>query len=116
AQTDGVEIRQYSIIYNLIDEIKLALSGLLDPTINEKIIGNAEVKEVFYISKIGKVAGCMVTDGIVRNNENLRLIRDSIVIHECKLSSLKRFQDEVREVQVSQECGISFQNYQDIKA
>ena len=116
AQTDGVEIRQYSIIYNLIDEIKLALSGLLDPTINEKIIGNAEVKEVFYISKIGKVAGCMVTDGIVRNNENLRLIRDSIVIHEGKLSSLKRFQDEVREVQVSQECGISFQNYQDIKA
>ena len=116
AQTDGVEIRQYSIIYNLIDEIKLALSGLLDPTINEKIIGNAEVKEVFYISKIGKVAGCMVTDGIVRNKENLRLIRDSIVIHEGKLSSLKRFQEEVREVQVSQECGISFQNYQDIKA
>ena len=116
AQTDGVEIRQYSIIYNLIDEIKLALSGLLDPTVNEKIIGNAEVKEVFYISKIGKVAGCMVTDGIVRNKENLRLIRDSIVIHEGKLSSLKRFQEEVREVQVSQECGISFQNYQDIKA
>ncbi|MEC7671016.1 MAG: translation initiation factor IF-2 [Pseudomonadota bacterium] len=116
AQTDGIEIRQYSIIYNLIDEIKLALSGLLDPTINEKIIGNAEVKEVFYISKIGKVAGCMVTDGIVRNKENLRLIRDSIVIHEGKLSSLKRFQEEVREVQVSQECGISFQNYQDIKA
>ena len=116
AQTDGVEIRQYSIIYNLIDEIKLALSGLLDPTINEKIIGNAEVKEVFYISKIGKIAGCMVTDGIVRNRENLRLIRDSIVIHEGKLSSLKRFQEEVREVQVSQECGISFQNYQDIKA
>ena len=116
AQTDGIEIRQYSIIYNLIDEIKLALSGLLDPTINEKIIGNAEVKEVFYISKVGKVAGCMVTDGIVRNKENLRLIRDSIVIHEGKLSSLKRFQEEVREVQVSQECGISFQNYQDIKA
>ena len=116
AQTDGVEIRQYSIIYNLIDEIKLALSGLLDPTVNEKIIGNAEVKEVFYISKVGKVAGCMVTDGIVRNKENLRLIRDSIVIHEGKLSSLKRFQEEVREVQVSQECGISFQNYQDIKA
>ena len=116
AQTDGVEIRQYSIIYNLIDEIKLALSGLLDPTINEKIIGNAEVKEVFYISKVGKIAGCMVTDGIVRNKENLRLIRDSIVIHEGKLSSLKRFQEEVREVQVSQECGISFQNYQDIKA
>ncbi len=116
AQTDGVEIRQYSIIYNLIDEIKLALSGLLDPTINEKVIGNAEVKEVFYISKVGKVAGCMVTEGTVRNKENLRLIRDSIVIHEGKLSSLKRFQEEVREVQVSQECGISFQNYQDIKA
>tara|TARA_Y100000590_G_scaffold452259_1_gene595079 strand:- start:60415 stop:62826 length:2412 start_codon:yes stop_codon:yes gene_type:complete len=115
AEKEKVEIRQYSIIYNLIDEIKLALSGLLEPTINEKIIGNAEVKEVFYISKIGKVAGCMVIEGSIRNNENLRLIRDNIVIHEGKLSSLKRFQEEVKEVQISQECGISFQNYQDLK-
>ena len=115
AQKDEIEIRQYSIIYNLIDEIKLALSGLLDPTINEKTIGNAKIQEVFYISKIGKVAGCMVSDGIIRNKENLRLIRDSIVIHEGKLSSLKRFQEEVKEVQVSQECGISFLNYQDLK-
>ena len=115
AQKDEIEIRQYSIIYNLIDEIKLALSGLLDPTINEKTIGNAKIQEVFYISKVGKVAGCLVTDGLIRNKENLRLIRDNIVIHEGKLSSLKRFQEEVKEVQVSQECGISFQNYQDLK-
>ncbi len=116
AQKDAIEIRQYSIIYNIIDDIKLALSGLLDPTINEKVIGNAEVKEVFYISKVGKVAGCIVTDGVVKNKENLRLIRDNIVIHEGKLSTLKRFQDEVKEVQVSQECGIAFQNYQDLKS
>ena len=116
AQKDEIEIRQYSIIYNIIDDIKLALSGLLDPTINEKVIGNAEVKEVFYISKVGKVAGCVVTDGVVKNKENLRLIRDNIVIHEGKLSTLKRFQEEVKEVQVSQECGIAFQNYQDLKS
>lgn len=116
AQKDEIEIRQYSIIYNIIDDIKLALSGLLDPTINEKVIGNAEVKEVFYISKVGKVAGCIVTDGVVKNKENLRLIRDNIVIHEGKLSTLKRFQEEVKEVQVSQECGIAFQNYQDLKS
>ncbi len=116
AQKDEIEIRQYSIIYNIIDDIKLALSGLLDPTINEKVIGNAQVKEVFYISKVGKVAGCIVTDGVVKNKENLRLIRDNIVIHEGKLSTLKRFQEEVKEVQVSQECGIAFQNYQDLKS
>lgn len=116
AQKDEIEIRQYSIIYNIIDDIKLALSGLLDPTINEKVIGNAEVKEVFYISKVGKVAGCIVTDGVVKNKENLRLIRDNIVIHEGKLSTLKRFQEEVKEVQVGQECGIAFQNYQDLKS
>ena len=116
AQKDEIEIRQYSIIYNIIDDIKLALSGLLDPTINEKVIGNAEVKEVFYISKVGKVAGCVVTDGVVKNKENLRLIRDNIVIHEGKLSTLKRFQEEVKEVQVGQECGIAFQNYQDLKS
>ncbi|MBL6623360.1 MAG: translation initiation factor IF-2 [Rhizobiales bacterium] len=116
AQKDEIEIRQYSIIYNILDDIKLALSGLLDPTINEKVIGNAEVKEVFYISKVGKVAGCIVTDGVVKNKENLRLIRDNIVIHEGKLSTLKRFQEEVKEVQVGQECGIAFQNYQDLKS
>ena len=116
AQKDEIEIRQYSIIYNIIDDIKLALSGLLDPTINEKVIGNAEVKEVFYISKVGKVAGCIVTDGVVKNKENLRLIRDNIVIHEGKLSTLKRFQEEVKEVLVGQECGIAFQNYQDLKS
>jgi len=116
AQKDEIEIRQYSIIYNIIDDIKLALSGLLDPTINEKVIGNAEVKEVFYISKVGKVAGCIVTDGVVKNKENLRLIRDNIVIHEGKLSTLKRFQEEAKEVQVGQECGIAFQNYQDLKS
>ena len=115
ADKDSIEIRQYSIIYNLIDDIKSALSGMLDPTIKETIVGNAKVLEVFYISKVGKIAGCTVTDGIVKNKENLRLIRDSVVIHEGKLSTLKRFTEEVKEVRVGQECGIAFKNHQDIK-
>ncbi len=115
ADKDNIEIRQYSIIYNLIDDIKSALSGLLDPTIKETIVGNAKVLEVFYISKVGKIAGCTVTDGIVKNKENLRLIRDSVVIHEGQLSTLKRFTEEVKEVRVGQECGIAFKNHQDIK-
>lgn len=115
ADKDSIEVRQYSIIYNLIDDIKSAMSGLLDPTIKETIVGNAKVLEVFYISKVGKIAGCTVVDGIVKNKENLRLIRDDVVIHEGQLSTLKRFQEEVKEVRVGQECGIAFKNHQDIK-
>ncbi len=115
AKRDGVEIRYYNIIYNVVDDVKAALSGLLAPETREKFLGNAEILEVFSISKVGKVAGCRVTEGIVRRGAKVRLIRDNVVIHEGDLSTLKRFKDEVREVQTGQECGMSFANYQDIQ-
>ncbi|HXS05803.1 MAG TPA: translation initiation factor IF-2 [Rhizomicrobium sp.] len=115
AKRDGVEIRYYSIIYNVVDDIKAALSGMLAPETREKFLGNAEILEVFAISKVGKVAGCRVTEGVVRRGAKVRLIRDNVVIHEGELSTLKRFKDEVREVQVGQECGMAFANYQDMQ-
>ncbi len=115
AERDGVEIRYYSIIYDLVDDVKQAMSGLLAPTIREIFLGNAEILEVFNISKIGKIAGCRITDGKVERGANVRLIRDSVVIHEGKLSTLKRFKDEVRDVAVGQECGMAFENYQDMR-
>jgi len=115
AKRDGVEIRYYNIIYNVVDDVKAALSGLLAPETREKFLGNAEILEVFTISKVGKVAGCRVTEGVVRRGAKVRLIRDNVVIHEGDLSTLKRFKDEVREVQTGQECGMSFANYQDMQ-
>jgi len=115
AKREGVEIRYYNIIYNLVDDVKAALSGLLTPETREKFLGNAEILEVFNISKVGKVAGCRVTEGSVKRGAKVRLIRDNVVIHEGDLSTLKRFKDEVREVQVSQECGMAFANYQDMQ-
>jgi translation initiation factor IF-2 len=115
ARRDGVEIRYYNIIYNIVDDVKAALSGLLAPETREKFLGNAEILEVFTITKVGKVAGCRVTEGIVRRGARVRLIRDNVVVHEGELSTLKRFKDEVREVQTGQECGMSFANYQDIQ-
>ncbi len=115
AQRDKIEIRYYSIIYEIIDDIKAILSGMLAPTIKETLIGNAEIREVFSITKVGKIAGCMVTQGAVRRGSKVRLLRDNVVVHEGKLSSLKRFKDEVREVKDSYECGMAFENYQDIK-
>jgi translation initiation factor IF-2 len=115
ARRDGVEIRYYNIIYNVVDDVKATLSGLLAPETREKFLGNAEILEVFAISKIGKVAGCRVTEGVVRRGSRVRLIRDHVVVHEGELSTLKRFKDEVREVQTGQECGMSFANYQDIQ-
>jgi len=115
AKRDGVEIRYYNIIYNVVDDIKAVLSGMLAPEVREKFLGNAEILEVFEISKVGKVAGCRVSDGIVRRGAKVRLIRDNVVIHEGELSTLKRFKDEVREVQTGQECGMAFANYQDMK-
>ena len=115
AARDGVEIRYYSIIYNVIDDIKAALSGLLPPTLRETFLGNAEILEVFNVSKVGKVAGCRVTEGKVRRGAKVRLIRDSVVIHEGELSTLKRFKDEVKEVDAGQECGMAFANYQEIQ-
>jgi translation initiation factor IF-2 len=116
ADQQGVEIRYYNIIYDLVDDVKAAMSGLLAPTIREVFLGNAVVKEVFTISKVGKVAGCQVTEGKVERGANVRLIRDNVVIHEGSLSTLKRFKDEVREVPAGQECGMAFANYQDIRA
>ncbi|HUO93562.1 MAG TPA: translation initiation factor IF-2 [Rhizomicrobium sp.] len=115
ARRDGVEIRYYNIIYNVVDDVKAALSGLLAPETREKFLGNAEILEVFAISKVGKVAGCRVTEGVVRRGAKVRLIRDNVVIHEGELSTLKRFKDEAREVLAGQECGMSFANYQDIQ-
>jgi len=104
-----------SLIVALVDDIKAVLSGMLAPEIREKFLGNAEILEVFNISKVGKVAGCRVTEGYVRRGAKVRLIRDDVVIHEGDLSTLKRFKDEVREVQAGQECGMAFANYQDIQ-
>ncbi|EJF96357.1 translation initiation factor IF-2 [Bartonella taylorii] len=116
AKTQGIEIRYYNIIYDLVDDIKAAMSGLLSPEQRETFLGNAEILEVFNITKIGKVAGCRVTDGKIERGAGVRLIRDNIVIHEGKLKTLKRFKDEVNEVQSGQECGIAFENYEDIRA
>ena len=115
AKRDGVEIRYYSIIYNIIDDIKAALSGMLSPTLRENFLGYAEILEVFNITKIGKVAGCRITEGKVLRGNKVRLLRDNVVIHEGTLSTLKRFKDEVKEVVTGQECGMAFENYQDIQ-
>ena len=115
ADREGLEIRYYSVIYDLIDDIKAAMSGLLSPEIRETFLGNAEILEIFSISKVGKVAGCRVTEGRVERGANVRLIRDNVVIHEGKLSTLKRFKDEVKEVQGGQECGMAFETYQDMR-
>ena len=115
AKREGVEIRYYNIIYNVVDDVKAALSGMLTPETREKFLGNAEILEVFTITKVGKVAGCKVTEGVARRAAKVRLIRDNVVIHEGELSTLKRFKDEVREVQSGQECGMAFTNYQDMQ-
>jgi translation initiation factor IF-2 len=115
SKRDGVDIRYYNIIYNVIDDVKAALSGMLTPETRERFLGNAEILEVFNISKVGKVAGCRVTEGAVKRGSKVRLIRDDVVIHEGDLSTLKRFKDEVREVQAGQECGMAFANFQDIQ-
>ncbi|WP_441232846.1 translation initiation factor IF-2 [Bradyrhizobium sp. 930_D9_N1_4] len=116
AKRNGIEIRYYNIIYDLVDDIKKAMSGLLAPTLRETMLGNAAILEIFNISKVGKVAGCRVTDGTVERGANVRLIRDNVVVHEGKLSTLKRFKDEVKEVQSGQECGMAFENYHDMRA
>lgn len=115
ARREGVEIMYYSVIYEITDFVKQVLSGMLSPTRQENFLGNAEIREVFGVSKIGKVAGCLVTDGTIRRAAGVRLLRDDVVVHEGNLASLKRFQDDVREVQSGQECGMSIENYQDIK-
>ncbi len=115
AERAKVEIRYYSVIYDLLDDIKAVLSGMLEPELRETFLGNAEILEVFNISKQGKVAGCRVTEGQVKRGASVRLIRDSVVIHEGELSQLKRFKDDVQEVPMGQECGMSFANYEDMR-
>ena len=115
ANQKGVEIRYYSIIYDLVDDVKAAASGLLSAEIRENFIGYSKIKEVFKVSGVGKVAGCLVTEGVARRSAGVRLLRDDIVIHEGTLKTLKRFKDEVPEVQSGQECGMAFENYEDIR-
>lgn len=116
AERAGIEIRQYNIIYDLVDDVKAAMGGLLAPVNRETMLGNALIKEIFAVSKVGKVAGCLVTDGTVERGQHVRLIRDNVVIHEGKLATLNRFKDAVNVVHAGQECGMSFENYQDMRA
>ena len=115
AKRDGVDIKYYSIIYELIDDVKNLLSGLLKPDVSENITGNVEIREVFNISKVGNIAGCMVKDGYISRKSQIRILRDNIVIHKGIISSLKRFKEEVSEVKTGFECGVMIENYSDIK-
>jgi translation initiation factor IF-2 len=115
AERKRVDIRYYDVIYNVIKEIRLAMTGLLDPVFKENVIGRADIKEVFHVPKIGAVAGCHVTDGHIERNARARLLRDEVVVFEGKLTSLRRFKDDVKEVQAGYECGIGLENFQDIK-
>jgi translation initiation factor IF-2 len=114
AENNGVEIRYYNIIYDAVDELKAAMSGMLTPDKKEEIIGMAEIRQVFRISKIGAIAGCMVTNGFIRRNARLRLLRDNVVVFTGELESLKRFKDDVREVKEGFECGLNLKGYNDI--
>src|SRR5204862_8239569 len=111
----GVDVRYYNVIYEAVDEIKAALSGLLAPERKESVLGLVEVRQVFRISKIGTVAGCYVQEGLVRRSAQVRVLRDSVVIHTGELDTLKRFKDDVREVKAGFECGISLKSFQDLK-
>ena len=115
ADNKKIEIRYYSIIYNLVDDLKLLLSGLLTPLKNEEYLGQAEIRQIFKVSGSGKIAGSFVTDGLIKRNARVRLLRDSIVIHDGVLKTLKRFKEDVKEVKNGFECVISFENYEDIK-
>jgi translation initiation factor IF-2 len=115
AETSGVDVRYYNIIYDAVDELKAAMSGMLTPEKREEVIGTAEIRQVFKVSKIGSIAGCMVTSGVVRRTARLRLLRDNVVIFTGELESLKRFKDDVREVKEGFECGLNIKNYNDIQ-
>ncbi len=115
AQRDGIDIRYHSIIYNIVDDIKAMLEGMLKPALHERMLGNAQILEIFSVGKVGKVAGCRVTDGLVRRGAKVRLLRDDIVIHDGALKTLRRFKDDVREVKEGYECGMAFENYSDLR-
>ncbi|MDP1716655.1 MAG: translation initiation factor IF-2, partial [Burkholderiales bacterium] len=116
AESNGVDIRYYNIIYDAVDEIKAALSGMLSPEKKENILGLVEVREIYRISKIGTVAGCMVLEGLIKRSSKIRLLRDSVVIYDGELDSLKRFKDDAREVKAGFECGLSIKNFNELKA
>jgi translation initiation factor IF-2 len=115
AESEGVDIRLYNIIYDAVADIRDAMEGLLAPTLREKYLGRVEVRETFVVSKVGTIAGCYVLDGKILRGAQVRLIRDNVVVWQGKLSSLKRFKDDVREVATGYECGIGLENYNDIK-
>ena len=115
SKRDSVDIHYYSIIYNVVDDIKATLSGMLAPSRRERFLGYAEIREIFNITKVGKVAGCMITEGVVRRGATVRLLRDDVVIHDGALKTLRRFKEEVKEVKEGYECGVAFENYGDIQ-
>ena len=115
AEQEQIEIRHYSVIYQAIDEIKDAMTGMLAPTVEETVTGNIEIREVFKISRVGTIAGCYVTDGFVKRNNKIRIIRDGIVINTGEIDSLKRFKDDVSEVRAGYECGLNIKNFNDIE-
>jgi len=115
AETEGIQIKYYSIIYQAIEELKLAMEGMLAPTEEEKIVANVEIRETFKIPKVGTIGGCMVKTGKISRNSKIRLIRDGIVVYTGKLGSLKRFKDDVKEVNHGYECGMNIDNYNDIQ-
>jgi translation initiation factor IF-2 len=115
AERENVDIRYYDVIYNVVKDIRLAMVGLLEPVYEERIIGRADIKEIFRVPKIGAVAGCQVTDGHVERNANVRLLRDDVVVFDGKIASLRRFKEDAKEVQSGYECGIGLENFQDIK-
>ena len=115
AESQGVDIRYYNIIYDAVDEVKAALSGMLAPEKKESVLGLVQIRQIYKISKVGTVAGCMVLEGLIKRGARVRLLRDNVVIHDGELDSLKRFKDDVREVKAGFECGLSLKNYNDIK-
>ena len=115
AAREGVEIKTYSIIYEIVDDIKKAMTGMLSPTFVEKTMGRAEIRSLFNVPKVGTVAGCFVVDGKITRQSQVRLLRESKIIYEGKLASLRRFKDDVKEVQTGYECGLGIENYNDLK-
>ena len=115
AEKEEVDVRYYDVIYNVVKDIRLAMTGLLEPVYQEQVIGRVDIKEIFHVPKIGSVAGCLVTDGHVERNSNIRLLRDDVVVFDGKIATLRRFKEDAREVQSGYECGIGLENFQDIK-
>jgi translation initiation factor IF-2 len=115
AESEGVQIRFYQVIYDMLDDVKAAMEGMLEPELRENTLGNAEIRDIFRVPKIGNIAGCRVMEGIIRRNAKVRLIRDGVVYWNGELSSLKHFKDDVREIKFGNECGLSFEKFQDFR-